>query len=157
VIDLLRAKLGTMLKTCDDRPLACRVRVSGHCRAHREFSAQPERWTNEIRQAATDETGGMAWIEKVHLGTAIHIDLDELASRTDPIGDLVRFARETADNPEQLASLAEVLSELRSKLPAELREGDDALDLESPAAVRELLGAAQQLLIPRLLPKGEEQ
>jgi len=156
VIDLLRTKLGLLLKTCDDRPLACRVLVSGRCRAHRELSAQPERWTNEIRQAASDESGGAAWIEKVQLRTSVHVDLDELAGRADPIGDLIRFARDASADPGQLASLAGELADLRSKLPAELREGGDALDLENPEAIRDLLDAARHLLIPRLLSQGDE-
>ena len=156
ILELVRGRLASLLQECDGRMLACRVRISGRCRAHRELSAQPERWTNEIRQIATDESGGSAWIEKVQLRTATHIDLDELASRDDPIGGLVRSITQSASDAEQLASLAEELSPLRARLPAELREGEDALDLESPGAVRELLEAAQQLLIPRLLSRGEE-
>ena len=156
-LDQFRAKLASLLDECGGRMLACRVRILGQCRAHHELSSQPERWTNEIRQAATDQSDGSAWVEKVQLSTSTHIDIDELVSTDDPIGDLVRTIREASSDANQLASLTEVLSALRTKMPAELREGEDMLDFESPDAVRELLEAAEQILIPRLLSRGEQQ
>ena len=53
-----------------------------------------------------------------------------------------------------LSELAAELAELKRKLPADLREGPDAIDLESPEAMRRLLTEVEQTLLPAV--RGSE-
>jgi hypothetical protein len=51
----------------------------------------------------------------------------------------------------------ERLSDLRHKLPPELREAEDGLRLDDPAELSGLLDEVEQMLIPRLLQRGQER
>ncbi len=54
-----------------------------------------------------------------------------------------------------LAEVADELAELRLRLPAELRQGEDALDLEDGATLAALLDDVERMLLPRLLAHDE--
>ncbi len=72
----------------------------------------------------------------------------ELREREDAIGELLRGVSGIAHDEAALSELAAELAELKRKLPPELREGPDAIDLESPASLRRLLAEVEQALLP---------
>jgi DNA repair exonuclease SbcCD nuclease subunit len=139
----------------EGRLLALRVEVEGACRAHAELLRDPARWVNEIRAAATDVSWGSLWVEKVKLRTRSLADLDDMVQREDALGDLLRYIGELDPCDDEVRSLTQELSDLRAKLPAELFQGEEALDWESPAGLREILDDLKHLLVPRLLSGGE--
>jgi len=64
------------------------------------------------------------------------------------------FALLSGNDDTALAELATELAELKRKLPAELREGPEAIDLDSPEALRILLRSIEETLVPTL--RGSE-
>jgi hypothetical protein len=102
-------------------------------------------------------SGGDLWLEKVSLHTTLTVDLKRLVAGHSPLGHLLTFMNEMESDPLELSELAELLLSLKSKLPLELRLGEDAIDLESPERMREILRDARQLLLPHLFSKGLDQ
>jgi exonuclease SbcD len=141
----------------DGRLLAARVTITGICRAHEVLNAQHERWVNQIRTEATDLGGSGVWIEKVNIKTTLPVDLEKLASSESPIGDLLRFINRIEEDHAELSDLAESLSELKSRLPFDLRSGEDAVDLESPESLRDIIADAKQMLVPHLIAKSSNR
>jgi hypothetical protein len=93
-LDRIRARLVEMVKEAEGRSLAVRVEIAGACAAHRTLSAEPARWTNEIRAAAQDVGCGGLWVEKVLVDTSPPADLDAAALLDGPLGELVQYVRE---------------------------------------------------------------
>ncbi len=155
VVDLARAGIEQELALAEGRTLAVRVVVDGMTRAHAELAAEPERWINNVRQAALEFGGDEVWVEKVRLRTRDNIDLAALAERDDAVGQLLKSLADIRQSDAELGVLAGELSELLKKLPRELKEGKRSLRLEDPARLRELLLEVEQQLLPRLLSKEE--
>lgn len=165
VIERLKSEIKKKVDNSDGRPLALRVFVSGRCNAHEELTVDPEKWTNEIRAASTDGSGGRVWIEKIKINTKSPLDLEKMAQRNDPIGGLLRFIREIdlnrADVDEPGGGVLEVskllagdLVKLKAKLPSEVFQEGGLLDFENPKVLREILEDVKQILVSRLLSKG---
>lgn len=151
LLDRFRRQLAALMVESNDMPLAVRVETSGPCQAHQDIAARPEQWVNEIRATALDQCGGRVWIEKVRTATTLPVDLDAALAADGPIGELARLIDQLRGDPESVWRLiAEDLAELRKKLPPELTEGTEALDLGRPESTGEMLDQVRQMLIAQL-------
>ncbi|NUQ61862.1 MAG: DNA repair exonuclease [Pirellulales bacterium] len=151
LLDRVRERLTGLAQAADGRSLAVRVELSGACPAHRALAAEPHRWREEIRAVAQDIGSGGVWVEKVSLATSP--PGLERQSLDGPVGGLVRYVEDIRQSPEKVASLAGELTDLRDKLPPELKEGPDALDFDRPERIREMLEQVEQLLVHQLLSR----
>jgi DNA repair exonuclease SbcCD nuclease subunit len=152
VFERVRRELGQLLDNAEGRTMVARVVVRGRGKVHAEITARPETVRAQIQALALDETNGQVWVEKVSLKTQAEIDLASLNRRDDPIGELVRLIHGIkAGSTEDLTNLATELSDLRRKLPVALTEGDEAIRLEDPEFLRQVLNEVERSLIPRLL------
>jgi len=151
MVQCFAAQLSSMVEACDDRFLALRVEISGPCPAHKKIAAAQQHWTNEIRSAAIQLGSGNIWIEKVKIQTLLPQLSDQTELREGPLGELIQFVEELCVDEARLEKLGEELADLKKKLPAELKEGPEKLDLDSPAAMRHFLDNVKDLLIDRLL------
>jgi len=147
VLERVREALGAASSASDGRLCAVRVRITGATAAHEQLSARFERVVEEIR-ALTLDLSAETWLEKVELETRPSAARAELREREDAIGELVRGLGNLSQDDAALSELAAELLELKRKLPLELREGPDAIDLESPEAMRRLLTEVEQTLLP---------
>jgi len=130
--------------------LGLRFRLQGVGPVHRAVSAKPDVVAEQLRAVALEVSGGNAWLEKVDIRVRPVVDFDELAIGDDPVGLMVRELRSLARNHDALALLAtDALKELRQKLPAELVQ-DEALRLDAPEVLKDLLGEAEAELLARL-------
>ncbi|WP_437276881.1 DNA repair exonuclease [Sorangium sp. So ce375] len=150
IVDLTREELERRLAEADGRTLAARVFLCGATKAHAALRADFERWTGQIRAIAND-LGGALWIERVLSRTISPLQVGALEERDDAIGQLTRSLRSLRDDEAGLSSLLREFASLRNKLPAEAREGDDAIRLDDPAFLREALDDVEHTLISRLL------
>ena len=151
LLDRLRLRLAELVAEADGLPLAVRVELSGPCGAHRQLAAKPQQWINEIRSAAIDVGAGNLWIEKVHTATSLPVSLDDALASDGPVGELARLIEELKSDPEMLGRLlGEDVAELRKKLPPELTEGAEAIDLGRPESMGELLDQVRQMLVGQL-------
>ena len=157
VVDLARMRLQKSLEEADGRSVAARVIIQGTSRAHAELCQNPERWGHEVRVAAMEIGGEGVWVEKIKMRTRTPIDLEELRERDDAIGQLVRSIQAIKTDQDELSVLIEKLSDLRHKLPPELREAEDGLKLDDPSELALMLDEVEQMLIPRLLQRGQER
>lgn len=156
VVNLVRDALAAERERADGNLLAARVVLTGASRAHRDLTAEPDRWRTEIRSAAI--ALGDVWVEKIKLSTSVRADLNRMRRRHDAVGSLLRAlddleragaGSETGD--EDLAALAVEVEALRKALPPELREGADGLDLAAPDTLRAALADVKQIIVARLL------
>jgi exonuclease SbcD len=157
VVDQVRQALERELVASDGRPLAVRVRLLGACKAHSELAAHHERWTNEIRTAATDVGNGTLWVEQVKLHTRTQADLDQTLARDDALGELLRALLDWETDEPFLQEVSNEFRDLARKLPPELRSGDEAIDLNDPQALRQAVEDVKHLLLARLLAREDGQ
>lgn len=154
VVELTRTRLQEELALAEGMPLAVRLLLTGCCRAHDALAGDPDRWVNELRAMTGELRGGQVWVEKVKLLTSLELNLDELVERRDPVGDLFRFVREMGESDEALSGLLSEFADLKRKLPPELRQDQEAVNLDSVAGIRGLLGEVEGLLASRLFREG---
>ncbi|HYQ31079.1 MAG TPA: DNA repair exonuclease [Polyangiaceae bacterium] len=147
VLERVRESLAAAVAQSDGRMSAVRVRIHGASAAHEQLAARLDRLTEEIR-AVTLDLPSEAWLEKVELSTRPLSERVDLREREDAIGELLRGLGKLACDDAALLELAAELSDLKRKLPSELREGPDAIDLDSPQALRSLLSEVEQTLVP---------
>jgi exonuclease SbcD len=157
VLERFRSEFQKLLQQADDRLLAVRVELSGACQAHKRLAARPEQVIGEIRAQAQQTGGGDAWVEKVKVLTSLPQDLDDAYVTEGPLGELNQLIADLAADDRQLLALGNELADLKKKLPAELKEGPDGLDLDSPHRLRTILNEVQQILTNRLVPSGGER
>ncbi len=149
VVDLCNQQLQHCVDMAEGLPLAVRITLRGATRAHGQLFARPIDWMNQIRAAAIVTGAGRVWVEKVKFRTSPAGSLDELAA-DGPLAELVRYMHELKSDPRQLAELAEEFTPLLKKLPAELVTGDEALALDQPLQLAQLLAEVEPLLVNRL-------
>ena len=130
------------------RLLALRLSLHGRTPLHGRLADNPDSLRAEIRACLNEASGGMAWLEKIHLDLAPPLDLAALAGRDDPFGLLLRTLDELAADPAGLARLAApALGELEQKIPPELRERDPLLQPLAAEVLAEALAAARERLL----------
>jgi hypothetical protein len=151
LLDRVRSALRNAADQADGRLLAARVIVRGTCRAHGHVMKHGEQFVADCRAMANDLGAGRVWVEKIKLATRAEVDLDELARGSDPIAQLLQFCRHLPNDPAALTDMLGEFKDLNQKLPLELRQGTDAIRLDDPAYLRDLLPEIEQLLVPRLL------
>jgi DNA repair exonuclease SbcCD nuclease subunit len=151
LLDTAMRDLRRQLADAEDRALAVRVQVRGSGPLHRRLATQSETVEQELRSAAIEASNARAWIEKIEFRTRPALELNLLAERDDPAGMLIRELRALAADPALLCSVAnEALSELQQKLPAELRQGENAPRLDDAEALIELLAEVESDVLARL-------
>ena len=152
MLDRFTEQARELLAVREGRPLAIRVEISGECPAHEDLSSQPERWKNEIRSLAVETSAGELWVEKVSVRSSLP-GRQTNVSQYGPVGELVQYINTLSTDDNRIATLGAELAELKRKLPVELREGSDALRLDDPAWLSEILGQARHMLVGKLSSK----
>ncbi|MFH0845061.1 MAG: DNA repair exonuclease [Pseudomonadota bacterium] len=151
VVDLIRLRLEECLEENEGLPLVIRVELSGESSIHDELYSQEERWTNEIRSAALDAGAGRIWIEKVRLNTERPLEARLLRSASGPVYELIEYIEELRSDPDQLKVLAQVLGDLMTRLPRELREGEEGIQPNDSKWLTGVLEKVRPMLLCRLL------
>lgn len=130
----------------DRMPLAVRMVVAGPCAAH---SPLTRRWNDhraELKAVANTASSGMVWLEKTLLQTT------ELAENAAPviadgaISELSLLVEELGTSDTGTDQVLDLLRDLQRKLPGDLSERVDGLDLSNREQGRRLLTSAHELL-----------
>jgi DNA repair exonuclease SbcCD nuclease subunit len=154
-LDRVRSALARELERCDGRTLGVRVTLTGRTPLHSRLSSD-DAFVEHSRALAVDLAGEELFVEKVSVRTSAPAAQAGLRRGEGPLAALLAALDVTRRDPAALGELAAELSELRTKLPAELREGEDALRLEDPLFVATQLDAVEQLLVSRLIAEADE-
>ena len=125
--------------------------LQGACSAHSGLHAGRERWTQEYRALATGLGGAGVWLEKVSFETRPTNSAEEVLARDDALGSLLSAIQEMELDEAALDELANEVSTLRQKLPAEMLGGDDQFDPADPEVLKDTLEDIKELLANRLL------
>jgi len=155
IYEQVRKGLQSALDSAEGRPVAVRLILQGACSVHATLHADRERWIQEYRALATGLGGAGIWLEKVSIKTKPSVSLDEVLERDDALSGLLRAIRDMELDASALEELAEEISALRQKLPAELLGGDDPYDPTNPDVLRDTLEDIKDLLVNRLLSTGK--
>ena len=145
VLERVRQALTVAVNASEGRLAAVRVSIEGASRAHELCLQRAEQLIEEVRALSLD-LPGEAWLEKVELSTKPLGERALLREREDAIGEMLRGLGSLASDESALTELALELGELKKKLPLDLREGPDAIDLDSHEAVRALLSSIEETL-----------
>jgi len=156
IYEQVREGLQSALDTAEGRPVAVRLVLQGACAAHSTLHADRERWIQEYRAMATGLGGAGIWLEKVSIKTKPPVHVNEVLERDDALSGLLRSIRDMELDASALDELADEISALRQKLPAELLGGDDPYDPTNPEVLKGTLEDIKELLINRLLSPGKE-
>ena len=151
IYEQVREGLQSALDAAEGRPVAVRLVLYGACSAHLKLHADRERWIQEYRALATGLGGAGIWLEKISIKTRPAISRDEVLDRDDALSGLLRAIHDMELDSSILDELAEEMSVLRQKLPAELLTGDDPFDPANPEFLKETLEDIKELLVNRLL------
>ncbi|WP_369858010.1 exonuclease SbcCD subunit D [Candidatus Thalassolituus haligoni] len=151
IYEQVQEELQSSLDAADGRPVAVRLVLYGTCSAHLKLHADRERWIQEYRALATGLGGAGIWLEKISIKTKPGLSRDEVLDREDALSGLLRAIQNMELDSSVLDDLAEEMSVLRQKLPAELLAGDDPFDPANPEFLKETLEDIKELLANRLL------
>ena len=151
IYEQVREGLQLALDAAEGRPVAVRLVLYGACSAHLKLHAERERWIQEYRALATGLGGAGIWLEKISIKTRPVISTDEVLERDDALSGLLRAIHDMDLDSSALDGLADEMSVLRQKLPAELLAGDDPFDPANPEFLKETLEDIKELLVNRLL------
>ena len=151
IYEQVRGGLQTALDAAEGRPVAVRLVLQGSCSAHTKLHAGREHWVQEYCALATGLGGAGVWLEKVSIKTRPSVSVDEVLARDDALGGLLRAIQNIELDDTALDELANEVSALRQKLPAELLEGEDSDNPASPEQLKESLEDIKELLVNRLL------
>lgn len=155
LLDRVRQQLEEAADAAEGKPLATRVEVVGAGAVHAQVAAEPGRFENEVRARAHEVHRAPVWVEKVKLRTTLPSDFDPAWASDGPLAELMQYLGQLQAEPEQLSGLVPELTPLLEKLPPELTEGPDALRLDRPETLREVLAQVEQMLVQQLL-SGEK-
>ena len=155
IYEQVRQGLQSALDAAEGRPVAVRLVLQGACSTHSTLHADRERWIQEYRALATGLGGAGIWLEKVSIKTSPSVSVDEVLERDDALSGLLRAIRDVELDASALDDLANEISSLRQKLPAELLGGDDPYDPTKPEILKDTLEDIKELLVNRLLTTGK--
>ena len=148
VYEKLRTSFGGLLLQNKERVTAVRLRISGTTGAHAELSRDPDQVRNEAISIANECGNGLLWIERVQVATSPRVDRQSLLKRDDPVGEIVRTVAELHSNPASIANFSSI-QELQKKLPVDLSEGPEPIELNL-LTLTTALEEAEDLLLARL-------
>jgi DNA repair exonuclease SbcCD nuclease subunit len=151
VYDQVREALQNESDAAEWRPVAVRLLLRGASAAHSALQANHEHWVQEYRALATGMGGAGVWLEKVSIKTSAPTSNEGDLDRDDALSGLLRSIRDLELDNESAGALADELSALRQKLPAELLGGEEPFDPTSPEVLAESLEEIKGLLVHRLL------
>lgn len=148
---LVQNRLQATMDSADGRPVAARVVLHGACSAHAALQVDREHWVQEYRALATGIGGAGIWLERVAFKTKPPVSTAEVLARDDALSGLLRAIQDMELDDAALAGLAQDVSTLGQKLPAEIRGGADPYDPTDPDQLRMALEDIKDLLVTRLL------
>lgn len=105
------------------RLAAVRVQIVGASPAHEELWRDPHSFEAEVRSIAVQ--ADRVWVEKVKIETSRALDLAR-AREDDVVGVLAKRIADLRSDPELLAAYEPLFADIRKKIGADARSGDEA-------------------------------
>lgn len=149
----LHDRISAALTSCrgegNDDLVAVRVELEGRTNLSDRLHAQHEQLTGDVRSIALEVGSGNLWIEKVKVLTRPEAELTAV-DLDGPLAEIEATRELISSDGDELKRVANQLEALQKKLPADLLNGPDALSLDDPEWLRDLLDQAQSLVMDHL-------
>ncbi|MCA9263433.1 MAG: DNA repair exonuclease [Planctomycetales bacterium] len=150
LLNAVRSQLSACRGEANGRYSAVRVVLRGRCRAHRELSTVAAR--SQLFAQVCDvanELDEEIWIESLKIYTGPAVNLEQLRASPGLLGQLLKEARETADDEDELNRLARGFAKLEERAGGELEA--TGINLHDPATIRRWLEVAEMLVAGQLV------
>lgn len=154
-LDVLKDRLEALVAENDPVPLIVRVTFTGKTVIHAHIAGDPEYWRQAVRSTALSAFGERVWIEKIKVETRPVQQPDQKSADPGPLRELEALTDAIKNDPQALKDLAEELSPLFRKLPAEYRQDTEAMQPDDADQMRRIIDQAHDLLVRRLRQAGD--
>jgi DNA repair exonuclease SbcCD nuclease subunit len=151
----VRAAFDLERERADNKTMAIRLILTGQCPVHAQLLDRTFQLTEEFRAIA--ESFGDVWLEKVKFRTTRKVSLDDLIGEDTPIAGLIESIQKLELTGDDFTELVPELAALHTKLPPEIKSGDDPFLDTSPEKMAELRTEVQEMLISKLLQHGGDR
>jgi hypothetical protein len=145
------------MKECDGLPAMVRLELTGMTTMHQQLQKQAVWWENSFRGIAADLGGAGVWIETIRVKTRDKVDLEALMSDDNPIGGMLRMLVGLEVGSDHISEIDPDMGAFLTKLPAELRGGEEPFDPTEPEQWGEICSDVKEMLIARLLHAGGDR
>lgn len=151
VFELIRGKLMQELDLNDGKLLAVRLVLKGTSDVHSRLHENHLQQIHEYRALATEISQDKIWLEKIYFNTKPSSSIEAIFERKDALSELLHSIYDLEFHKTDLTELINELTELNKKLPREIKEGHEALNLDNPNIITKSLNEIKEFLIQRLL------
>ncbi len=146
-------RLDELLTAANGQPVAARVVLHGRTAIHHRLVSRQSEFAHEIRATALQsQPAGELWIEKVVVQTQPEATIGE---RDGSFDELDEYLSHAVNDEAELKVLADELSDLCKKLPAELM-GEDGIVPSDEKWLRLRLAEVRSLLVNKFSKDGED-
>lgn len=149
--DSVRHAVHEALTEADGRPIAVRVVFEGATRLQTLLQSDLARFENLVRSIGIEIDDELIWIEQVRFQTSGRRTLEDVLGNESPLSSVLSAIASFPASAGQGGILSEELATLTNKLPRELFEGENGLNLGDPAVVENIVINARDHLLSRLL------
>lgn len=157
VCERVQAVFEKVLLEAEDRPLLARLELLGATAAHQQLKSQTAYWAEKFRGLAAGIGGSGIWLEKVKLKTTDEVRLETLTQGDDALAGLLKNLMDLEIDAGKISELDLEFSSFLSRLPAEIRGGEDPFDPTDPDQWNDIRNDIKDLLVARLLSAGERK
>jgi exonuclease SbcD len=157
VYEKFDSDLNAILVQAEGRLLAIRVNLNGQCKVHEAIMMQTEAFKQELYARSLDIGFDDIWLERICIKTSSEIDINLLASRHDPVGNLVQILLSYQKEGADLADFTSSLEDLKLKLSSDFTQGYEGINIDDPLYVKNMLNEAANRLLPRLLNAHDDE
>lgn len=137
--------------------MLARLELLGATAAHQQLKSQTAYWAEKFRGLAAGIGGGGIWLEKVKLKTTDEAHLETLTQGDDALAGLLKNLMDLEIDAGKISELDLEFSSFLSRLPAEIRGGEDPFDPTDPDQWNDIRNDIKDLLVARLLSAGERK
>ena len=151
VLERTRKTIETERTSVEGRPIAMRIRFEGATRISDELAAYPERFEQQIKALCAEIASDDLWIERIENASIGKLDLDSTLADDTAFGKLLKDILATGGDSEEIDGLADVVVDLRQKIPSQAFGPESVLNLDEEQTVQRLVEEAKHMLVGRLL------
>ncbi len=149
-LDAFKDALAALLDRHASLPFIVRAIFSGQTPAHAAIAGDLDYWKEAVRSVAVANYGERVWVEKIIVSTAAPPKGAGAAADPGPLRELDHLVTRIQGDEKRLRALAEGLSPLLQRLPADYRQGENALNPDDTDQLRQIVEQAYALLVKGL-------
>jgi len=135
-------------------PVMLRLELTGITPMHQQLQKESAWWENEFRGMAANLGGSGLWLEKIRIRTREEMNLEALMEDDNPVSGMLRMLVGLEVSGDGISEIDPEIGSFLSKLPAEIRGGEEPFDPSHPDQWGDICADVKELLIARVLHAG---